>query len=106
VSNADERGADARRYVRTVYCEPFEEEGLVHEDGALRIDVVEALAGGMECGTAEAGEEPRTIPCPPDPDVDCALLRHVRRAEVQAYLQRIGAARCDDETPLDQLGVP
>jgi len=113
-----------RSYAESTYCARFAERGWVYDDGALSIDAYTFLAEGgeEECGEAEAestpGEEPagpaRTVPCDEvdageDETIDCALLRHVRRSEVRAYLdelQRSGqAVECDDGTPLADLGA-
>jgi len=106
-----------RRYAEDTYCAPFERQGWVYEDGALSIAAQQWLdnAGAEECAAGSAGEPPKTVPCeqldrPSTPrTIDCALLHHVRRTEAVAYLaelQRGGAIRCDDRTPLGELGVP
>ena len=107
-----------RRYVERTYCARFEREGWVHGDGALSIDAHEWLESGYACAAAvgEPGGEARTVPCKqlhegPGPRVlDCALLHHVRRSEVQAYVagleRRSRPVECDDGTPLAELGVP
>ncbi len=105
-----ERRPVLERYARETYCERFDREGWVYADGTLSIDVHRWLtAGGSEdCEGAEAGKPPRDVPCPPDPMLECALLHHVPKAEVQAYLrelQRTRKVECDDGTPLDELGV-
>jgi hypothetical protein len=105
---------DVRRYIRQTYCVRFERNGWVYVDGALRLAAHHWLEQSMSCATAKAGEPPETVPCEearePGPRVlDCALLHHVRRGEVGTYLEELrreGAVRCDDETPLDELGVP
>jgi len=107
-----------RRYARTTYCDRFEQHGWIYDDGALRIDAHRWLQSGS-CASSEAvtpGQPPKPeprVPCEQllgdDPLLDCALLHHVRRHEVQAYLQsleRRHAVRCDDSTPLGELGVP
>lgn len=120
---AEEQEA-VRSYAESTYCARFAERGWVYDDGALSIDAYTSLAEGgeEECGEAVAdsapGEEPagpgRTVPCDEvdsgeDETIDCALLRHVRRSEVRAYLdelQRSGqAVECDDGTPLADLGA-
>jgi len=120
---ADEQEA-VRRYTESTYCARFAERGWVYDDGALSIDAYTSLAEGgeEECGEAESesapGEEPaapgRTVPCDEvgageDETIDCALLRHVRKSEVRAYLdelQRSGrAVACDDGTALADLGA-
>ena len=104
---------DVRVYVENTYCVPFERNGWIYDDGALRIAAQEWLdnGGAEECGTASsAGEPSETALCGTDTEpLDCALLHHVRRAEVTAYLaelQREGSVQCDDGTPLAELGVP
>ena len=101
---------DLRRYARDTYCARFEEQGWVYDDGALRIAAQHWLEQGATCATETAGEPPETGPCEQvGSPLDCALLRHVRRSEVAAYLeqlQRAGPVECDDGTPLDDLGVP
>jgi hypothetical protein len=100
-----------RRYARDTYCARFEREGWVYDDGALSIEAHRWLVEGGTCSTQTPGEPAETAPCEPiDPQrLECALLRHVRRSEVVAYLEHLGregAVECDDGTPLDQLGVP
>lgn len=106
-----------RRYAEDAYCAPFERKGWVYEDGALSIAAQRWLdnAGADECAAGRAGEPPKTLPCerldrPSTPrTIDCALLHRVRRTEAVAHLaelQRGGAVRCDDGTPLGELGVP
>ena len=110
---AGPRSAAADSYVRKTYCRPFDERGWVYDDGTLRIDAYLALERGGTCATAKAGEPVRTVPCeelePPDPKIlDCALLHIVRRREVQEYLARLQRGRevrCDDGTPIGDLGV-
>lgn len=112
-----------RRYARDTYCAPFEQNGWVYEDGALSIATQNWLDNGGACATQGAvtgearsdGEPARTIPCEQTYGdtttriVECALLHHVRRTEVMAYvakLQRDNDVYCDDGTPLEELGVP
>jgi hypothetical protein len=103
-----------RRYTRETYCARFERRGWVYEDGALSIAAQTWLEEGVTCATARAGEPAQTVPCeqerPPGArELECALLRHVRKSEVVAYLERLqreGEVACDDGTPLDELGVP
>lgn len=105
---------EVRRYARDTYCAPFERNGWVYEDGALGIAAQKWLDGGRACesATGSATGPTRTVPCAQasrDAAIDCALLRHVRRTEATAYvaeLQRDGNVRCDDGTPLGELGVP
>ncbi|MGZ8707320.1 MAG: hypothetical protein ACXW0R_08050, partial [Gaiellaceae bacterium] len=104
-----------RRYIKDTYCVPFEQNGWVYEDGALSIAAQEWLDSGGECATGSDTEPTRTVPCEQANGdtatriIDCALLHHVRRAEVMTYvaeLQRDGDVQCDDGTPLEELGVP
>jgi hypothetical protein len=105
----------ARRYTETTYCAPFEKYGWIYEDGALNIASQRWLDSGYECGAGSNTEPFHTVPCEParrdavSGTIDCALLHHVRRAQMTAYveeLQRESPVRCDDGTPLDELGVP
>jgi hypothetical protein len=109
---ADER---VRVYARTTYCEPFDAKGWVYDDGALSIAThTWATRSSGVCMTARPGGPARTVPCetlerPSPRRLECALLRHVRRSEVETYLERLQrteAVQCDDGTPLDELGVP
>jgi hypothetical protein len=79
---------DLRRYVETTYCERFADNGWVHEDGSLKLDAYRWGSSGGE-----------------DPVLDCALLHHVRRDEVQAYVRRLDRPECDDGTPVADLGA-
>jgi hypothetical protein len=104
----DEREV-TRRYVERTYCSRFEQEGWVHEDGTLSID---AYTGSYEaeCGESRAGEEPVTVPCDELEDnvLDCAILHHVPKEEVRAFVEglgRTGRVECDDGTPVHELGV-
>jgi hypothetical protein len=105
---------EVERYVRLTYCAPFAGEGWVYEDGTLRIDAHVHLENSGTCGTAKAGEPMRTVPCEQldrgGPKIlDCALLHHVRRGEVQRYVEEVAPGRevrCDDGTPLAKLGAP
>jgi hypothetical protein len=97
-----------RRYVQQTYCGPFATRGWVYDDGTLRIDAHLWLQSAGTCATARPGQPARTIPCEPEPILDCAILHQVRRDEVRAYLRGLQQARpveCDDGTPLDQLGA-
>ena len=104
-----------RWYVETTYCSRFAERGWVYEDGSLSIAAHEwAEDGGEEACVriTETGEE-TTIPCEDfaaDPEIDCALLHHVRQSEVREYVEELRReereVECDDGTPLDELGVP
>jgi hypothetical protein len=110
VADGDEQAA--RRYAEDTYCARFERNGWIYDDGALSIAAQEWLDSSGTCATQTTGKPSRTVPCEEvmqgDP-IDCALLHHVRRSEIGAYLaeQRLqDRVRCDDGTPLDQLGVP
>jgi len=111
-----ERRAVAERYARETYCERFEREGWVNEDGTLSIDAHRWLVDGMRCAVGGDGEPDREVDCEElaererDPMLDCALLHHVRDEEVQAYVREVERRRgvepeCDDGTPVDELGV-
>lgn len=101
----------ARRYVKDTYCALFEQNGWVYEDGALSIAAQKWLDSGYarECATSSGTTPTRTVPCEATRIIDCALLHHIRRTEVLPYIanrQRAGVVHCDDETPLEDLGVP
>ena len=111
--------ASIRRYAKTTYCERFERRSWIHDDGTLRIDAHLWAMNSGSCATSRAvepGRRPkraRRVPCEDlladDPVLDCALLHLVPRREVQTYLhdlRRRHPVRCDDGTPLDELGVP
>jgi hypothetical protein len=108
--------AEIRRYVEISYCLRFEKQGWVYDDGTLSIDAYTKLveSGSEECTQAESGEEARTVPCEEldqgdAPQVlDCAILHHVRRAEVRKYVRELRRSRevtCDDGTPLHKVGA-
>ena len=111
-SDAGAQDARARRYVEMTYCRPFAVRGWVNDDGTVSIDAHRWVvsAGTAECAVAEAGKPAPTVDCdtfPRDEMLDCALLHHVRKDEVRAYLDALPyKVRCDDGTPLDELGVP
>jgi hypothetical protein len=116
LSRSDSTAADeerVREYARTTYCERFDADGWVHEDGTLSIDAQHWLDRSGTCATGTEGEPTRTVPCEEhrrnDPILDCALLHHVRVSEVRTYLEQLDRTvpvRCDDGTPVDELGVP
>lgn len=118
LANADDaestNAEDAKRYVQVTYCGPFTERGWVYDDGALSIDAHRWLIDGGSCASARAGEPAQPVPCdqlvPPgqSEEIDCALLRHVRRSEVAQFLngEHSSRVRCDDGTPANELGVP
>jgi hypothetical protein len=103
----------ARRYAVDTYCAPFEQSGWIYEDGALSIDAQNWLDNGGTCTAASSTAPIRTVPCEEIDAavqiIDCALLHHIRRAQVIAYVterRRDGDVHCDDGTPLGELGVP
>ncbi len=98
-----------RRYIETTYCRPFATKGWVYEDGALSIGAHESLQAEGTCVGGEIGRPERTLPCGVDAVLDCALLHHVRRREVRAYVEKLrrgSEVECDDGTPVERLGVP
>lgn len=104
---------EIRRYVESTYCARFEQRGWIYDDGTLKIEA-HTDSGSELCARAEAGEEARTVPCEEleaveSPHVlDCGMLHFVRRSEVSEYveeLQQGREVRCDDGTPLDELGA-
>jgi hypothetical protein len=107
--------AAIERYAERTYCAPFAEQGWVYEDGTLAIDAYLSVAfpHAGTCTTQTTGGRSRTVPCEQldrvGPKIlDCAALHFVRRAEVQAYLRRLPKhreVRCDDRTPLSELGA-
>lgn len=106
---------EARRYARDTYCARFEENGWIYDDGVLSIGAHAWLEEGGTCATGSEGQPIRTVPCeeldpPGTRRVVCALLHHVRRSEVQEYVERLQRKRsvieCDDGTPVEELGVP
>jgi hypothetical protein len=108
--------AAARRYVMMTYCQPFARKGWVYDDGSLSIKAQLWLVQGTRksCDKTAPGGQNKTVPCaalatPDEPRmVDCTLLRFVRRNEVRTYLARLEAGRrvrCEDGTPLANLGV-
>jgi hypothetical protein len=104
----DDREA-ARRYVERTYCSRFEREGWVYEDGTLSIDAhVWATVEAGQCAAGAVGEDPVTVPCEEGDLLDCAILHHVPKEEVRAYVEglgRSGRVECDDGTPVHELGV-
>jgi hypothetical protein len=113
LTRTESETAEVRRYVETTYCAAFDRRGWIHDDGTLSIAAY-TDSGSEACGRAELGGTPKTVPCDEvegaqSPEVlDCALLDLVRKDEVTEYLedlQRTREVRCDDETPLDDLGA-
>jgi hypothetical protein len=114
-NSADASAEELRRYVENTYCMRFARSGWVHDDGTLKIAAHTSLEVSEECIGGVTGGSTRTVPCSEletrdaPQIIDCALLHHVRRSEVQRYvgkLRREGAVECDDGTPLRQLGTP
>lgn len=101
--------ADARSYIERTYCAPFEEQGWVYDDGRLRIDAHVWISNSGSEACVSAGT--RTVPCSGERGrqvLDCAILHHVSRREVEEYLEELSQgreAKCDDGTPLDELGA-
>jgi hypothetical protein len=104
---------EIRAYAKRIYCAPFARRGWVYEDGTLSLAAYEH-AYSEECVEGRAGEPATTVPCDERESaaglaiIDCGLLRYVRRAEVQAYVERLRRAHeveCDDGTPLAELGA-
>jgi hypothetical protein len=116
LSNARDTSAssdeEARAYVHRTYCERFVANGWVYSDGALAIGAQRWLDAGATCAEGSEGEPPQTVPCEEIDDparTDCAVLRHVRRSEVRAYIEERGGEgrfACEDGTPIADLGVP
>jgi len=112
LSRTEPETAEIRRYVEKAYCAPFDQRGWVHDDGALRLAAY-TQSGAEECQQAQPGGAGQTVPCAEIEGsalevLDCALLHLVRRSEVREYvegLQRTRDVRCDDGTPLDDLGA-
>ncbi len=105
--------ATVRHYISLTYCDRFARKGWVYADGALTIAAQRWLVRGGRCGTSTPGGTTKTVPCEslrvPGEPIECAMLRHVRRSEVRTYISKLrarGPVRCDDGTPLAELGVP
>ncbi len=110
---------EAQHYVEVTYCSRFVERGWVYDDGALSVDAHKWLEAGAEeeCAIAtKPGEPARRVPCEefgesePYFIADCALLEQVRASEVREYTaelrRRYGDVKCEDGTPLAELGTP
>jgi hypothetical protein len=110
--NASAATDEARAYVRKTYCETFVANAWVYADGALAIDAQRWLDEEASCAVGSEGEPTRTVPCGEINDparADCAVLRHVRRDQVRAYIEDRGGEKrfaCEDRTPITELGVP
>lgn len=116
VEDEDVSTEEARRYIEVTYCAPFVERGWVYEDGTLSIAAHTWLFGSSseECVSARAGEPAETVPCEElQPtgalqEIDCGVLHHVRRSEVQDYVEQLKReyeVECDDGTPVEELGA-
>lgn len=111
-----ERTQNVERYARETYCERFDDRGWLYDDGALKMAAYTWLqeGGEEECAEARPGEAAVTIPCPerePGPLIlDCGILRHVRKNEVQAYIEQLRRegerVECDHGIRVGELGVP
>jgi hypothetical protein len=103
------RGPMVRSYIERTYCDRFARRGWVYADGALSIKAHLWLMNAGTCSESTSGGPAVTVPCEPSFDpLECALLHYVRRAEVQAYIRKLAKThrvRCDDGTPLEQLGA-
>jgi hypothetical protein len=105
-----DRGPIVRHYLRRTYCDRFAQRGWVYEDGSLSIKAQLWLMNGYACSAGSSNGGPAvTVPCDPSYEsFECGLLHVVRRAEVQAYLDKLTRTHhvvCDDGTPLDELGA-
>jgi len=113
MKRASPSNAQVRRYARTTYCEPFDEHGWVHANGTLRIDAYEYMKSAGTCSTASPGQPAQTVPCDQLDRggplfLDCALLHLTPETEVRKYLATLEQGRevrCDDDTPLSELGA-
>ena len=105
-----DRGPMVRKYIQTTYCDRFAANGWVYDDGKLSIKAHLWVVNGGTCSTSQDGGPTITkTPCPVDPgDLECAVLHFVRKAEAQAYIRRLerkGEVKCDDGTPVGNLGA-
>lgn len=96
-------------YVQRAYCEPFARRGWVYWDGAFRLAAY-TKSGTSHCEEASPSGVGRTVRCPPDPVLDCALLDMVRRSQAQAYIASLAheapaPVRCDDDRALASIGA-
>jgi hypothetical protein len=104
---------EVRRYVKRTYCEPFDKRGWVHTNGTLSIDAYRYTKSSGTCAAASPGQPTQTVPCEALEArgplfLDCAILHLVPRMEVRPYvarLQRNREVRCDDDTPISDLGA-
>jgi hypothetical protein len=114
MERASPKTAQVRQYAERAYCKPFEKRGWVHDNGTLSVAAYRRLGGSQMCVTVAPGRPARKVPCQRlersgSLILDCALLHLVPRGEVRKYiakLQQQRQVRCDDDTPLAELGVP
>jgi len=110
-----DNGPKARAYIDRVYCVPFDRKGWVYPDGTLSIAAHLYVLNSGTCAESSASggstTTTTTTKCNPADllnPLECAVLHYVRKNQVRAYirkLQRTQTVRCDDGTPLDQLGA-
>src|SRR5689334_404225 len=110
VGSLKDRRPTVRRYIQRTYCDRFAANGWVYADGKLRIQAHLWVVNGATCSTSRSGGPTVTrTPCPIDHgDLECAVLHFVRKPEAQAYIRRLertGEVKCDDGTPLRDLGA-
>jgi len=116
LASAKDSSGQVRRYARRTYCEPFDKRGWIHRNGTLSIDAyryVTSTGMASTCEVVAPGQPSQTVPCEEleagGPLIlDCAILHLVPRTEVRTYvakLQRNREVRCDDDTPLPELGA-
>jgi len=104
---------EVRRYATKAYCEPFDKRGWVYRNGTLSIDAYRYVKDSGTCSTAAPGQPAQTMPCEEleaggPLTLDCAILHQVPRAEVRTYVAKVRRnreVRCDDDTPLSELGA-
>jgi len=112
-ASTKEASGELRRYATKTYCEPFDKRGWVYRNGTLSIDAYRYVKNSGTCSRAAPGQPAQTVPCEEleagGPLIlDCAILHLVPRAEVRAYvakLRRNREVKCDDDTPLSELGA-
>ena len=112
-----DNGAEARAYIDRVYCVPFDRKGWVYPDGTLSIAAHLYVLNSGTCAesSVSGGSTTTTTTTPTKCDradllnpLECAVLHYVRKDEVRAYLRKLErkqSVRCDDGTPLDELGA-
>ena len=108
-ASLEQQRSETERYLRRTYCDRFAKNGWVYADGTLALDAYRWAEQGHSCVTARPGqvEAPRGCDARASSTLDCALLHHVRRSEVQAFVATLPKPRpaCDDRTPLGDLGA-